>query len=121
MIYYISNYDLLHGIAAMGAISLRLSHELETRLAREAALLGKSRSELAREALIRYLAQRERERFMEQVVAEARAGYRNKSIRAEVLAVSLDFRGAENETLSIAEKHAVAKRSTSGKNEKWWK
>jgi len=105
----------------MGAISLRLSHELETRLAREAAFLGKSRSELAREALTRYLAQRERERFMEQVVAEARAGYGNEAIRAEALAVSRDFRAAENEALSIAEKHKVTKRITSGKNRKWWK
>jgi len=105
----------------MGTISLRLSHELETRLAREAVLLGKSRSELAREALTRYLAQRERERYMQEMVAEARAGYADAAIRGEALTVSRDFLAAENEALSIAERRKVAGRRKTGKDEKWWK
>jgi metal-responsive CopG/Arc/MetJ family transcriptional regulator len=98
----------------MSAISLRLPEELETRLDGEAALEGVSRSELARKAIADYLERRERERFMEELVAEARAAYADEAIRKEAVEMAEDFLPLDNEALDLAV-------SEENQNEKWWK
>ena len=54
----------------MPALSLRLPDELEHRLVEEAHREGVPRSEVARQAISDYLARRERERFMTELVAD---------------------------------------------------
>jgi predicted transcriptional regulator len=74
----------------MPALSLRLPEELEHRLEEEARREGVLRSDVVRQALSDYLARRERERFMNELVAEARAGYTVEAIRDEALALAED-------------------------------
>jgi predicted DNA-binding protein len=91
----------------MGAMSVRLPDEPDTRLTLEAELEGKPRSELAREAIAHYLAKRERARFMEELVAEARAGYSDAVIRREAQVLAEDFLPVENEALDRVEDRAA--------------
>lgn len=97
----------------MSAISVRLPEELEAQLTREAEIEGKPRSEVAREAITEYLARRERERFMKEMVAEARAAYSSEAIRQEVRDITEDFRPLDNEALDDD--------TTDESGEKWWK
>lgn len=69
----------------MTAISLRLSDDIEANLKAEAQLEGKTQSEIARQAITEYLARREKERFMAEMVAEMRTAYANPDIRREAL------------------------------------
>src|SRR5574341_1083248 len=87
----------------MPALSLRLNEDLEHRLEEEAHREGLPRSEVARQAISDYLARRERERFMAELVAEARTAYGDETIRRESLQISEDFIEADNEALDIAE------------------
>jgi predicted transcriptional regulator len=89
----------------MPALSLRLPEELEHRLEAEAHREGVPRSEVARQAIGDYLARRERERFMAELVAEARAGYGNAAIRDEALALAEDALAFDDGT----------------DEERWWK
>lgn len=97
----------------MAAISVRLPEELEIRLTHEAKIEGKPRSEVAREAISAYLAQRERERFMKEMVAEAQAAYSNEAIRQEVRQITEDFLHLDNKALDND--------TTDESEEKWWK
>lgn len=89
----------------MPALSLRLPDDLEHRLEEEAHREGVPRSEVARQAISDYLARRERERFMAELVAEARAGYGIAAIR--------------DEALTLAEDSLVSDDGTD--EERWWK
>ncbi|MHB8708790.1 MAG: ribbon-helix-helix protein, CopG family [Desulfuromonadales bacterium] len=89
----------------MPALSLRLTDELEHRLEEEAHREGVPRSEVARQAISDYLARRERERFMNELVAEARAGYGIAAIRDEALALAEDALVSDDEV----------------DDERWWK
>jgi len=88
----------------MPALSLRLPDELESRLDAEARRTGVPRSEVAREAIEEHLARRERERFMANFVAEARAAYGDPSFRAEALELAQEALETDNEALAIAER-----------------
>lgn len=57
----------------MTALSLRLPDDIDALLGEEARVEGKTRSEIARTAISDYLARREKERFMAEMVAAARA------------------------------------------------
>jgi len=105
----------------MGAMSLRLPDELDTRLTLEAELEGKPRSEVAREAIADYLAKRERARFMEELVAEARAGYDDPAIRREAQALAEDFLLVENEALDRVEDRGAGIPAPDDADGKWWK
>lgn len=72
----------------MPAISLRLPDDLETKLAREAEMTGKPRSEVAREAIADYLARREQERLMAELTAAARTLAVNPKARRETRAMA---------------------------------
>jgi len=69
-------------------MSLRLTEGLEQRLAEEAEIERKSRSELVREAVREFLHRRERERFMTAMVAEARQAYGNPEMRRKALEIA---------------------------------
>ncbi len=97
----------------MAAISVRLPDELEAQLTHEAEIEGKPRSEVAREAIAEYLARREKERFMAEMVAEARAAYGQEAVRQEARDIAEDFLAIEGET---ADQSDEAK-----PGEKWWK
>ena len=93
----------------MSTLSLRIPDDLDRKLVEEASREHKSRSELVREAVADYLARKEKERFLNDFVAEARAGYGNDAIRQDAQAVADDFLPAENEALDPSA------------DEKWWK
>ncbi|MBS3965363.1 MAG: ribbon-helix-helix protein, CopG family [Methylomonas sp.] len=101
----------------MPAISLRLSDDVEANLKAEAQLEGKSQSEIARLAITEYLARRERERFMAEMVAAGRAMANDPQAKAEALAIAEDFAAADDALdRLIAEERAVG----IDPNEKWW-
>lgn len=105
----------------MPALSLRLPEELDQRLEDEARLEKLPRSEVVRIAIVEYLAQRERERFMAELVAEARTAYADESMRRTALEMAEEGMATSNEALDMAEgrKPGISRFSTS--DEKWWK
>jgi predicted transcriptional regulator len=105
----------------MSAMSLRLPDELDSRLTLEAELEGKPRSEVAREAIADYLAKRERARFMEELVAEARAGYTDAATRREARALAGDFLPVENKALDRVEDRGAGTSAPDDADGKWWK
>ncbi|OAI06379.1 CopG family transcriptional regulator [Methylomonas methanica] len=101
----------------MPAISLRLPDDVEANLKAEAQLEGKSQSEIARLAITEYLARRERERFMAEMVAEVRSAYADPEIRREALAIAEEFDAADD-----ALDRLIAEERAAGidPDEKWW-
>lgn len=100
----------------MAAISLRLPEEVETRLTEEARLEGRPRSELVREAITEYIARRERERFMAEMVTEARRASSDPEIRREAQEIAEDAVDSGLDTL-IADERAAG----IDPGEKWWR
>jgi len=103
----------------MPALSLRLPEDLDHRLDEEAQREGLPRSEVARQAITDYLARRERERFMAELVAEAKAAYADESLRLEALDIAGNFQDADNEALDRAEGRKPGE--SGGDEERWWK
>lgn len=87
----------------MGTLSIRLPEDLVEKLEKEARLLHKGRSELARDAIAEYVASKERERFMSGFLSEARAVYAYEDRRREATEVDAEFLPLDNEALDIAE------------------
>ncbi len=102
----------------MAAISIRLPEELEARLSHESDLEGKPRSEVAREAIAEYLARREKERFMAQLAAAAKALAANPAAVAESLEIANDFDSIDEGLDAIIESERAAGIDP---NQKWWK
>jgi metal-responsive CopG/Arc/MetJ family transcriptional regulator len=75
----------------MAALSLRLPDDLDMKLAREAETEGRPRSELAREAIAEYIARREKERFIADMVQAARALASDPAAREESLQLANDL------------------------------
>ena len=90
----------------MGALSLRLSDDLERKLSQEASLSGQPRSQLIREALEALLSRRERERAEAALVAAATALATNAEAREETLAIAADFLASDHEALALGESGA---------------
>lgn len=105
----------------MPALSLRLPEDLDKRLEIESRLEQQPRSEVVRIAIIDYLARRERERFMAELVAEARTAYADESIRREALEISEEGMTTSNEALDIAEGRIPGAPWPEEKGERWWK
>ncbi|MBD9360541.1 ribbon-helix-helix protein, CopG family [Methylomonas fluvii] len=101
----------------MPAISLRLPDDVEANLKAEAQLEGKSQSEIARLAITEYLARRERERFMAEMVAAARALANDPQARTEALQIAADFDAVDDGLDRI-----IADERAAGidPDEKWW-
>lgn len=105
----------------MPALSLRLPEDLDKRLEIESRLEQQPRSEVVRIAIIDYLARRERERFMAELVAEARTAYADESIRRESMEISEEGMTTSNEALDIAEGRTPGDPWPGEKGERWWK
>lgn len=105
----------------MSAISLRLPDEIEARLVEEARLEGRPRSEVAREAIAEYLARRERERFMAELVAEAKAAYADEAMAREARELAEEAIESGNEALDIAEGRQPGEPWPEESGEKWWR
>jgi predicted transcriptional regulator len=82
----------------MATLNMRLDDELDRRLAREAQLGDQSRSELARQAIVAYLSERERQRFQSEIARAAR----DRGSR-EAITVAEEALASGNEALDIAE------------------
>lgn len=105
----------------MPSLSLRLPDDLEQRLDKEARLEGVPRSEVARAAIDDFLARRERERFLAELVAEARAAYGNQKIRGEASALAEEFLDSDNAALDLAEGREAGAGEPDESGESWWK
>lgn len=105
----------------MPALSLRLPEDLDHRLGDEARLEQLPRSEVVRIAIVEYLARRERERFMAELVAEAHTAYADESIRRTALEIAEEGMVPSNEALDIAEGRKPGGTRSSQAAEKWWK
>lgn len=99
-------------------ISLRLPDELARKLERETRLERRGRSEIVREALDRYLTEKERARFMADMVREARAVYGDAENVAAAREMSEEFLPAENEALERTE---GAPEVSEVSPDQWWK
>jgi predicted transcriptional regulator len=100
----------------MAALSLRLADDIDQRLAQEAEAEGKSRSEVARAAIVEYLERRERERFMAEMVAEMRQAYADPDVRREALEIAEDT--VDDGLDAIIEEERAAGIDP---DEKWWR
>lgn len=100
----------------MGALSLRLPDDFDTRLEDEARLEGKTRSEIARQAIAEFLERREKERFMAELVEEVRRAYADPAIRREALEIA-------NDTVDDGLDQVIADERAAGidPGEKWWR
>ena len=105
----------------MGAISIRIPEEIDTRLTEEARLEGLPRSEVVREAIADYLTRRERERFMEEMVAAARALAADPAASAETRELVEESVATSNEALDIAEGRKPGEPWPEEQGEKWWR
>lgn len=90
----------------MPLVSIRLPDDVEAQLAREAARLERPKSELARDAIVDYLARIERERFLDEIARAARARGDD-----EALATANEALATDNEALAVGE--GVRERKTS--------
>jgi len=100
----------------MVAISLRLPDEIDTRLGQEARAEGKSRSEIARQAIAEFLTRREKERFMAEMVTAARALAADPTARRESLEIANDLADDGSDAIIEAE---IA--DGINPDEKWWR
>ena len=100
----------------MSALSLRLPDEFDTRLEEEARLAGKTRSEIARQAIAEFLDRREKERFMAEMVAAARALAEDPEARRESLEIANEFPDDDLDAIIASEVAAGI-----DPNEKWWR
>ncbi|HET6628662.1 MAG TPA: ribbon-helix-helix protein, CopG family [Woeseiaceae bacterium] len=92
----------------MSLVSIRLPKDVQTRLAQEAERVRRPKSEIAREAIVDYLARMERERFLGEIARAARSRGDEEVLSAADEALSLD-----NEALAIAEGSGVREPSAS--------
>ena len=105
----------------MPALSLRLPEELDRRLGDEARLEELPRSEVVRIAIVDYLERRERERFMAELVGEARTAYADETIRRTALEMAEEGMAISNEALGTAEGRKTDVSNSANATEKWWK
>lgn len=82
----------------MSLVSIRLTEDVEIRLAEEAERTQRPKSEIAREAIVSYLARAERERFLGEIARAAR--WRRDEEGATVAEEALQ---TDNEALSVAQ------------------
>ena len=105
----------------MSMLNIRLTDQIEQQLSAEARRENRTRSEIARDALIWYLTEIEKKRFMDQLLEEAREAYANETIRQEAKEIAEEFLPLENEALDIAENRKSDKSRHEEPGEKWWK
>ena len=86
----------------MATLNMRLDDELDRQLAHEAELAEQTRSEMARQAIAAFLAQRERQRFLNEI---ARAALPHEG--REAVALAEEALVTDNEALRLAEHRAT--------------
>ena len=91
----------------MALVSIRLPEDVEARLARESERTQRSKSEIARDAIVDYLRRTERDRFLAEIARAARGGD-----VAEALGAAEEALTTDNEALAIAEGPTVRERKT---------
>lgn len=101
----------------MGNLSTRLPEEMERDLEYETRISGKRRSELVREAIGEYLAHRERERFMAEMIAAAKALYSDPEAVEEAREIQEDFDAVDTTIDRLEEEERAAGIDP---DEKWW-
>jgi len=74
----------------MSIISIRLPEDVEQHLAREAQRLQRSKSEIARDAIVEYLRRLERDRFLAEIARAARSRGDDEAIELAEEALPLD-------------------------------
>jgi predicted transcriptional regulator len=98
----------------MPLISIRLSDEIEARLAREAERLRSPKSEIARDAIVDYLKRLETQRFLDDIALAARARGTHEALSIAEEALVLDNEALEaTDPLGVQEpkaKYRVRKR-----------
>lgn len=99
----------------MGNLSTRLPEDMERDLEYETEISGKSRSEVVREAIGEYLTRQERERFMAEMIAAAKALYSDPEAREEDLEIAEEGLDEWLEDIEREERAAGI-----DPNEKWW-
>lgn len=99
----------------MSSLSVRLPREVQQSLDREIQISGKSRSDLVREAVGEYLTRKERDRFMKEMVAAAKALYSNPEARKEALEIAEEGLEEWLEGIEREERDAGI-----DPTEKWW-
>ena len=82
----------------MPFVRIRLPDDVLARLAREATRLERSKSELARDAIVDYLQRLERERFLSDIARAARARGND-----EALAIAGEALVTDNDALVLGE------------------
>lgn len=100
----------------MSALSLRLPDDFDARLEQEARLQGKTRSEIARQAIAEFLERREKERFMAEMVAAAQALAADPVTRREALGMANDLVDEGLDAIIVSEISAGI-----NSDEKWWR
>lgn len=100
----------------MATFSIRLPDELERNLDEEARRVDRKRAEVVREAITEYLARKERERFMAEMVEEINRAYADPEIRREALEIA-------EETVDDGLDDIIAEERAAGidPDEKWWR
>lgn len=88
----------VRGVIIMATLNIRLDNELDQQLAREAELAEQTRSQLARQAIAAFVAQRERERFLGEIARAARSHE-----GSEAVALAEEALVTDNEALRLAE------------------
>jgi predicted transcriptional regulator len=86
----------------MSLVSIRLPDDVEAQLANEAARTQRPKSEIARDAIVDYLARSERDRFFAEIARAARERGSADALTAAAAAVPLD-----NEALALSGEAAV--------------
>lgn len=94
----------------MGVLSMRLSDDLDRQLSREAERENRTRSEIVRDALAAFLAERERQRFIGEIARAAKA-----LDPGEARAVAAEALPLDNEAMGVAEPRASYRASPAGR------
>ena len=81
----------------MSNISVRLPGDVLEQLQCEAERTHKKRSEIVREAVLDYLKRSEKERFLQDMVAEAKVAYASTEIRRAAQEIDEDFSAVEDD------------------------
>ncbi len=106
----------------MAAISLRLPDDIEARLNEEP---GSSNTRVpkprAPPSIVEYLERRERERFMAELVREARIAFGDPNRKREALEIAEEGVELSNEALDAAEGRALGEPWPEVRGEQWWR
>jgi len=94
----------------MSIVSIRLPHDIELGLTREAELTHRAKSEIARDAIAEYLKRQERDRFLADIARAARARGDAEALDLAGEALPIDNEALEGiEGLSVSEPRAKYK------------